>query len=255
MNCSNHAEVPATAYCRTCGKPLCVTCTRDIRGVIYCEECLASHVSGVVPPSPAAAPPSAKPVAGAPSPALACCLGFIPGVGAMYNGEFAKGFIHVVIFGTLIWLTSNVSDMWGLGIAAFMIYMPIEAYKTARAKEMGLPPPDPFGLNSMFSPAGPANPPAAVAVGLVPPSGAPAAGNQTPPMEDQPPAEAQPPAGAGCRAPSRVPVGAYILIGLGVLFLLDEIGVFHFHNIWRFWPLVLIAIGVRVLMRRTGGGW
>ena len=49
---------------------------------------------------------------------------------------------------------------------------------------------------------------------------------------------------------SRVPVGAFVLIGLGVLFLLDEMGALHFDWIWRFWPLILIAIGVRVLLQR-----
>jgi hypothetical protein len=52
-----------------------------------------------------------------------------------------------------------------------------------------------------------------------------------------------------------VPVGAIILIGLGVLFLLDEMGVLHFHRIWTFWPLILIAIGVRILMVRQRRGW
>ena len=50
MNCANHLDAPAVAYCRTCGKPLCSACTRDVRGVIYCEECLASHLSGTMPP-------------------------------------------------------------------------------------------------------------------------------------------------------------------------------------------------------------
>ena len=54
---------------------------------------------------------------------------------------------------------------------------------------------------------------------------------------------------------SRIPVGAFILIGLGVIFLLDELGAFHFDWIWRFWPLILIAIGVRILMQRQRRGW
>jgi len=241
MNCANHADVSATAYCRTCGKPLCSTCTRDVRGVIYCEECLASQLSGTMPPpGPAAVPPGAK-RSGAPSPGLAAILGVIPGVGAMYNGEFAKGFIHVVIFATLIWMTNNIHELFGLAIAAFCIYMPIEAYKTARAREMGLPPPDPFGLNNLFSPGGSAKPSAAPAASVVPAGGAPSAAPDEPPVD------------AACGP--RVPVGAFILIGLGVLFLLDELGVMHMHNLWRFWPLVLIAIGIRILMRRTGRGW
>ena len=256
MNCANHADVPATAYCRTCGKPVCSNCARDVRGVIYCEECLASHVSGTMPPpGPAAVPPGAKPSTGLPSPGLAAILGIIPGVGAMYNGEFAKGFIHVVIFATLIWMTDNVSGLFGIAIAAFVIYMPIEAYKTARAREMGIPPPDPLGLNNLFSSGSKAQP--VVPVGMGSAAGAAALSSEgvVPPPEGVAP----PPAGQAVDveacSPSRVPVGAYILIGLGVLFLLDEIGVLHFHSLWRFWPLVLIAIGIRVLMRRTGRGW
>jgi len=237
MNCANHPDVPAVAYCRTCGKPLCSACSRDVRGVIYCEECLASHLSGNVPPPGfTAVPPGVQPPAGTPSPKLAALLGFIPGVGAMYNGEFAKGFIHVLIFATLIWMTDNVNDLFGIAIAAFYIYMPIEAYKTARAKEMGLPAPDPFGFNNLFASGAPSNRPA----GFTPaaPASSAVAGvlPETEPVQEEP--------------RSRVPVGAFILIGLGVLFLLDEMGALHFDWVWRFWPLILIALGVRILMQR-----
>src|ERR1035441_10446335 len=86
MNCANHADVPAVAFCRTCGKPLCSSCARDIRGVIYCEECLASQLSGAMPPpGTTAVPPGAPPVAGLGNPRLAALLGFIPGVGAKYG--------------------------------------------------------------------------------------------------------------------------------------------------------------------------
>ena len=29
MNCQNHPESPASAYCRTCGMPVCEECRRD----------------------------------------------------------------------------------------------------------------------------------------------------------------------------------------------------------------------------------
>jgi TM2 domain-containing membrane protein YozV len=240
MNCANHVDVPATAYCRTCGKPLCSSCTRDVRGVIYCEECLASHLSGIMPPpGSTAVPPGAQPSTGVPSPGLAAWLGFIPGVGAMYNGEYAKGFIHVLIFATLIWATDHLNGLFGLAIAAFVIYMPIEAYKTAKAREMGLPAPDPFGLNNLF---GSSKTPV-MAPGVAPAGG----GNPVIGTEVQ--------AGdAEYCPPSRVPIGAFILIGLGVLFLLDEVGWLHFDWVWRFWPLILIAIGVRILMVRQQRG-
>lgn len=238
MNCANHVEVPAVAYCRTCGKPLCSTCTRDVRGVIYCEECLASQMSGTMPPppGPGVATPGAAPPTGGSSPGLAAILGFIPGVGAMYNGEYAKGFIHVLIFASLIWAADHVSGIFGIGIAAFVLYMPIEAYRTAKAREMGLQPPDPLGFNNLNL-FGSANQPAA-ATGAV--TGA--------PVEGQPVEE---PYSGG----SRIPVGAFVLVGLGVIFLLEQFGWFHFDWFGRFWPLILIAVGIRVLMKRTGRGW
>ena len=56
MNCANHPDIAPVAYCRTCGKPLCAQCTRDVKGVIYCENCLAERLHGV---QPAVVPPAA----------------------------------------------------------------------------------------------------------------------------------------------------------------------------------------------------
>ena len=256
MNCANHPDVPAVAYCRTCGKPLCSACVRDVHGVVYCEECLASRLNATMPPPGASAvPPGADPRSGLPSPTLAAVLGLIPGVGAMYNGEFAKGFVHVLIFATLIWMSDHVNGVVGIAVAAFYIYMPIEAYKTAKARQMGLPAPDPFGFNNWFSAGAPPVQPAAGTPSSFVPPVAPT-GMDVPPaavVGSVPPVE--PVVDADCGSGSRVPVGAVILIGLGVLFLLDELGALHFDWIWRFWPLILIAIGIRVLMQRQRRGW
>ena len=241
MNCANHVDIPATAYCRTCGKPVCAICARDVRGVVYCEDCLAAQVSGSMPPppQPGVVVPGATSVASG-SPGLAAVLGFIPGVGAMYNGEYAKGFIHVLIFATLIWAADNVSGLFGLAIAAFVIYMPIEAYQTAKARMLGLQPPDPFGFNNLFGTRPPAT--AVVTPGgmapVAPVEGVPVAAV----VEDETDSK-------------QIPVGAFVLIGLGVLFLLNTFGWMHFDWIWRFWPLILIAVGIRVLMKRNRMGY
>ena len=241
MNCANHVDVPATAYCRTCGKPVCSLCARDVRGVIYCEDCLASQVSGTTPPpAPGTNPPGAPAVSGG-SPGLAALLGFIPGVGAMYNGEYAKGFVHVLIFATLIWATDHLNSLFGMAIAAFCIYMPIEAYQTAKARQLGLPPPDAFGFNNLFgtrAAAAAAAPGAASATGTAPVQGVAVA-----PVAEEPAGRQQ------------IPIGAYVLIGVGVLFLLGTFGWMHFEWIGRFWPLILIAVGVRVLMKRNRMGY
>ncbi len=93
--------------------------------------------------------PGAAPVPGAPNPALAAILGFIPGVGAMYNGQFAKGIAHIAIFAIFESLANHVNDIFGIFVAGWVFYMAIEAYQTARARRDGLPLPDPFGLNTI----------------------------------------------------------------------------------------------------------
>lgn len=97
-------------------------------------------------PGYGAVPP---PGPGVPNPGLALVLGFIPGVGAMYNGQFAKGLAHILIFGVLISLSDHVNWIFGLLVAGWYFYMVFDAYQTARAHRDGLQAPDPFGLNTI----------------------------------------------------------------------------------------------------------
>jgi phage shock protein C len=50
---------------------------------------------------------------------------------------------------------------------------------------------------------------------------------------------------------SRVLLGAVILI-LGIVLLLQNLGIFRFFNLWRLWPIILIILGYIVLARRNG---
>src|SRR5438270_13723603 len=61
MNCATHSDTAAVAFCRTCGKPLCNQCTRDVRGVIYCESCLAARLEGAPAPGTYTPPPPPPP--------------------------------------------------------------------------------------------------------------------------------------------------------------------------------------------------
>ena len=54
----------------------------------------------------------------------------------------------------------------------------------------------------------------------------------------------------GNRASSQVILGL-LVIGMGVLFLLDNLDIFDFRHAIGFWPLVFIGAGVLTL---TGGG-
>ena len=112
MNCANHPDTAAVAYCRACGKPFCQVCQRQAQGTVYCQE----HEPGARCGEPYTARrrhrrtrPLMRPTPHAPSPGLAFVLGLIPGVGAIYNGQYAKGVIHVILLGILISIVSSGS--------------------------------------------------------------------------------------------------------------------------------------------------
>src|SRR6185295_14843274 len=108
MNCQNHPEAPAIAYCRSCGKPVCEECRRDAYGTVFCEEHAPAPAPQAQNPAGFGAPTPQAPYSGgmgqAPmgvphmpgpgyvysdvSPGLALFLGLIPGVGAIYNGQY-----------------------------------------------------------------------------------------------------------------------------------------------------------------------
>ena len=92
---------------------------------------------------PYTAPAStAIPDAGA-SPGLAFLLGLIPGVGAIYNGQYVKGLLHVVILGILISIVSSdqaaggLEPLFGMMIGVWVFYMAFEAYHTAKKRQLG----------------------------------------------------------------------------------------------------------------------
>jgi LiaI-LiaF-like transmembrane region/B-box zinc finger len=237
MNCAVHNQTQAVAYCRTCGKALCEDCKRDVMGAIYCEPCIAARLQGQPVPPRAAVPPPPPPavprVPGTPNPGVAAMLGFIPGVGAMYNGQFAKAFVHVVIFVLLILATDNLSALFGMLIGFFVIYMAFEAYKTAEAKRMGWPAPDPLGLDRLFG-IQESQPAVSPAMGL----------GGDPQLSVPPPVQIAPPPPAQDSAP----VGAIVLMILGGLFLLSNFGLFR---VGRMWPLILIGVGLWIAYKRT----
>ena len=224
MNCANHPDAAAVAYCRACGKALCPACQQTVQGTVFCGEHAAQAAgpgayagAGTAPggasygaPSYAAQPPPGAapqplPPNMAVSPGLAFILGLIPGVGAIYNSQYAKGLVHVLVFALLIAIASNSSE-GGIFVPIFMgwvAYMAFEAYHTAKKRQVG-------EVVDEFSSIFPAR-------------------------------------GAG------FPVAPVLLIGLGVLFLLNNLDLIRFRDVVRFWPLFLIALGVYLLFVRVSG--
>jgi Domain of unknown function (DUF5668) len=172
MKCALHADTEASGYCRNCGKAMCAACSHRVRDVLYCEDCLAQHV-GLPPaaPSPGAAlgaeanpggfaPPVSQAQRQGNAPVLAFLLGFVPGLGAIYNGEYNKAIIHVVIFGAIIFgiasdLGESLQGLLIFALCVFPFYMAIDAMRTAKARSTGQPLADPFENWSGQRPLGP----------------------------------------------------------------------------------------------------
>ncbi|PYS54517.1 MAG: hypothetical protein DMG13_08035 [Acidobacteria bacterium] len=206
MNCAYHPEVSNVAFCIRCGRPLCAECIRSVRGSVYCETCLAELVGGKAPPSS----PSSKvdSIAGT-NPGAAFALGLIPGVGAIYNGEYVKAAVHVLIFGTLISLqdlTRAGQPLIGLLIAAFYCYMPFDAYYTAKKRKMraeGIELETPIDrLQQQFG-----------------------------------------------EAKDRDLWGGIALVVLGSLFLLGNLDVLDMERVARLWPVLLVVAGLWLLKK------
>ena len=211
MNCQNHPELPAVAYCRTCGKALCEGCRRDAYGTVFCDEHLPAPAAPPPPPSaprPAVVGPGGEIVYCNCSPGWALALGLlVPGVGAIYNGQYAKGLVHAVIFGLLTSIISSgaaggMEPLFGLLIAAWIFYMGFEAYHTAWKRRRGEPVDE---FSSIVDLRGQS---------------------------------------AG------FPVAAVVLIVLGVLLLLNTLDVLSFQHLVRYWPVLLIGLGVYLLWAR-----
>jgi len=162
MKCAVHSDVDAVGYCRNCGKAMCSTCVRPVRDVLYCEECLAAAPPAASPyQMPASGLPPASPSHARSSPVLAFFLGFLPGMGAFYNEQYGKGMIHLAIF-LVLFITGIDGSMSGGAVAALWIcvaglwvYMPIEAYRTAKARQMGETVSDPLDSFTKERPIGP----------------------------------------------------------------------------------------------------
>jgi Domain of unknown function (DUF5668) len=196
MKCAVHPEVDATGFCRNCGKAMCAACTREVKGALYCEDCLALALSG--------ATAAQAPVATGPTPWVAGVLGLVPGLGAVYNGEYTKAIIQLAIWGGLF--AAGMSSIGTLSVLSwiafglFPAYLAVESYRVALAKRRGT-------------------------------------------YETQ--------AELADRQPGSKPIGAMILIALGVLALLGNFNLLRGDWIDKGWPIILIVIGAYMLNRRV----
>ena len=159
--------------------------------------------------------PCRPPAASGPNPAVAGILaGFFPiGVGAVYAGQYAKGLSHLVIMVLLILGVSSNLPWFVITVLGILIGF-FYIYQII----------DSVRTAKAIQMGEPAPDPFGLAQAF----------------------------GAGERFEgTKVPAGAAILIGLGVLFLLHTAGIFEF-GLDRFWPLILIFLGVWLFAKQWG---
>lgn len=200
---------PIVGYCRATGKALTAAEAEYVNGVLYSKAYAEQMKLKQEPASPYTEPIVSVPKSTSDiSPGWAFVLGLIPGVGAIYNQQYAKGLFHIIIFAALV----SIVDRPGVGgpfagflISGWFFYMPFEAYHTAQRRQRGEVVDEMSGL-----------------VNLPP----------------------------GMR---RLPIGPLLLIVLGIVFLLDNLGLLRIDEILRYWPVLLIVLGVVLLMQRIQG--
>ncbi len=145
------ASEARVGFCQECGCGLTATTLhRDTSGV-FCPPCAAQHHASAAwqPVDASYAGAARPPLAGDANPVRAAVLGFIPGVGAMYNGQYAKGAMHLIVFVVLVSVADNVNWVFYWLVWGWVFYQAFDAYHTASARRDGLPLPNPFGWNDL----------------------------------------------------------------------------------------------------------
>jgi hypothetical protein len=133
------------------------------------------------------------------SPSAAVFLSLLPGLGHIYVGQVAKGFLLGLSFVLAIRMADEGGGPFGILIPFLLLYAMVDAHRAAVEVNRivasgGTPPKGPdYGLTKWWG---------------------------------------------------------YILIGLGVLFTLENFDLINFDWLWRLWPLALIVIGIFILRRR-----
>lgn len=220
MKCAVHPDADATGFCRNCGKPMCPACVRPVRDVLYCEDCLAmilGHPAG-----------GASAAAGG-SGAAASIPGTVP-AGVVLPPPAAPGPSPVLAFflGFLPGLGAFYNEQYGKGMIHLAIFLVLFI----------------IGVNGSLS--GGAEAALWICVGVL---------YLYMPIDAARTAQArrtgQPISDPLDNIARNKPVGPIVLIGAGVLLLLNNFDWFPWYRISEFFfPAVLIGVGILMFRNR-----
>lgn len=220
MKCAVHPEADATGFCRNCGKPLCPACVRPVRDVLYCEDCLAT----ILGHAPVAAVPLGGPATASDIPAPAT-VGMVPPIAPAGAGPSP---VLAFFLGFLPGLGAFYNEQYGKGMIHLAIFLVLFI----------------IGVNGSLS--GGAEAALWICIGVL---------YLYMPIDAARTAQArrsgQPISDPLDNIARNKPVGPIVLIGAGVLLLLNNFDWFPWYRISQFFfPAVLIGVGILMFRNR-----
>lgn len=221
MKCAVHPEAEATGFCRNCGKPLCPACVRPVRDVLYCEDCLATILG-----HPAASGPAAASSSGTANIPASATMGMTPPPIAAANAGPSPALAFFL--GFLPGLGAFYNEQYGKGMIHLAIFLVLFI----------------IGVNGSLS--GGAEAALWICVGVL---------YLYMPIDAARTAQArrsgQPLSDPLDNIARNKPVGPIVLIGAGVLLLLNNFDWFPWYRISQFFfPAVLIGVGILMFRNR-----
>lgn len=215
MKCAVHSEVDATGYCRNCGKPMCLACVRPVRDVLYCEDCLATILGHPAPPAAQAVPngvPLQPPIAAIP-----------PGSPSTVGPNPVLAFF----LGFLPGLGAFYNEQYGKGMIHLAIFLVLFIAGVNGAMSGGAEAALWIVISALWI---------YMPIDALRTAQAKRAGQ---PLSD--PLDS---------FTKQRPIGPIILIGAGLLLLLNNFDWFPWYRVSQFWPLILIAVGILMFRNR-----
>lgn len=126
MKCSYHPTVESQEFCSPCSRALCSECAHQIKGKVYCQDCLVRGAEWAAAVKDLRIPTDA--------PKRAAALSLIPGMGSVYNGDYQKAITQFAVFAALSIMGDSIHGVFGFGAFVFLIFTMFDSYRTAEAK-------------------------------------------------------------------------------------------------------------------------
>ena len=219
MKCAVHPDVDATGYCRNCGKPMCPACIRPVRDVLYCEDCLATILGHP-------APPAVQPAASLCQTEFHCNHPSRPFLLPPSRNRSEPGVSFLLWFSARLGAFYN--EQYGKGMIHLAIFLVLFI----------------AGVNGAMSGGAEAALWICIAALWI-----------YMPIDGLRTAQAKR-AGLPLSDPldnltRQRPIGPILLIGAGLLLLLNNFEWFPWYSVSQFWPLILIAVGILMFRNRV----